>query len=555
MMVSYVRGQFINFTANVEADDIEDLTSASIVFQFQGNSINTNNRERDKHLKSVDFFDIEKYPTIDFISTSISKSEYGYDVTGNLTIKSITKPVTFAVEFGGKAIDPHGVNVYGYRAEATINREEFGLTWNTILETGGVLVGKEVEILVELELNEPNGLTLNAANLGHPTLIEDNNLDTNSDDIHQVIVENLTDFVAVIDRNGTFQYISPSFEKVLHNELPQWEENNLFEKIHQDDRDTIKNEIKTYFDRTIKNILNSEFRLILKEGNFINVEATIISINNHSLSHNDNELLLFVMHDISERKDAEKAIYQLAFHDSLTSLPNRRSFMNKLLNEVMHRKSPVSKLSVLFIDIDNFKQINDQWGHDVGDIALQETAKRIRSIIRPKDIAARFGGDEFVVMIRDVQDEKEVIEIVENMLDQIQNPINKFGHEFSIACSIGVAHYPDHGDSPEDLVKNADTALYYVKERGKNDFMIFNKQMEHQSLERRILESALRQGIKEEQFYLEYQPKMDMSTNEIIGIGGIGSMGTPGFGGYSSIEIHTIGRGNWVNRSVRGMDS
>ncbi|WHT47349.1 EAL domain-containing protein [Sporosarcina thermotolerans] len=224
------------------------------------------------------------------------------------------------------------------------------------------------------------------------------------------------------------------------------------------------------------------------------------------------------MRDISERKDAEKAIYQLAFHDSLTSLPNRRSFMNKLLNEVMHRKSPVSKLSVLFIDIDNFKQINDQWGHDVGDLTLQETAKRIRSIIRPKDVAARFGGDEFVVMIRDVQDEKEVIEIVENILGQIQKPINKFGHAFSIACSIGVAHYPDHGDSPEDLVKNADTALYYVKERGKNDFMIFNKQLEHQSLERRILESALRQAIKEEQFYLEYQPKMDMSTNEIIGM-------------------------------------
>ena len=116
------------------------------------------------------------------------------------------------------------------------------------------------------------------------------------------------------------------------------------------------------------------------------------------------------------------------------------------------------------------------------------------------------------------KDEQYVITIVERMLTQFQNPIKEAGQDFMLTCSIGVAHYPDHGESPEDLIKNADTALYYVKERGKNDFMIFNQLMEHQSLERRLLENALRQGINEQQFYLEYQPKMNMSTNELIGM-------------------------------------
>ena len=259
--------------------------------------------------------------------------------------------------------------------------------------------------------------------------------------------------------------------------------------------------------------MKSEFRLLHGEGHYIDVEADIVGINDSK-----NDLILVVMRDISERKEVQKGIYQLAFHDSLTNLPNRRSFMNQLRSEVMDRKRSKSKLSIFFIDLDNFKQINDQWGHDAGDLVLKEAAKRIQSVIRPTDIAARFGGDEFVVMLKDIQDEKYVTTNVQRMLKQFQNPIMVAGQDYSLTCSIGVADYPDHGESPEDLIKNADTALYYIKERGKNDFMIFNQIMEHQSLERRLLENALRQGINEQQFYLEYQPKINLSTNELIGM-------------------------------------
>ena len=153
MMVSKVKGLFDSYTANVEAADLSDLTGANISFKFDVASINTRNEDRDNHLKSADFFDAEQFPAITFESTSITKSGDDFDVTGNLTIKDITKEVTFETAFNGKGTNPWGQAVYGFEAETKINREEFGLTWNTALETGGVLVGKDVKIKVELELN------------------------------------------------------------------------------------------------------------------------------------------------------------------------------------------------------------------------------------------------------------------------------------------------------------------------------------------------------------------------------------------------------------------
>ena len=153
MMVSKVKGSFTNFTAELEGNS-EDLTGAAINFTIDVTSIFTNNEDRDNHLRSADFFDVEKFPNILFRATDIKKTDDGeYDLTGNMTIRDVTKPVTFEVEYGGKATNPWGQEVVAFSAETKINRKAFGLVWNQALESGGVLVGEDIKISVELELN------------------------------------------------------------------------------------------------------------------------------------------------------------------------------------------------------------------------------------------------------------------------------------------------------------------------------------------------------------------------------------------------------------------
>lgn len=153
MMVSKVKGTFDTYDATVSAEDLADLTTANIAFTIEVASINTRNNDRDNHLRSADFFNAEAHPTITFTSTNIVRDGDDYQVTGDMTIKGVTKPVTFEVEYNGKGKTPDGTEVYGFEAETKINREDFDLTWNAALETGGVLVGKDVKIHVALELN------------------------------------------------------------------------------------------------------------------------------------------------------------------------------------------------------------------------------------------------------------------------------------------------------------------------------------------------------------------------------------------------------------------
>lgn len=152
MMVSKVRGSFTDFTADVGAEET-DLTGANIAFTIKVASINTGSEDRDNHLRSADFFDAETYPEIKFVANDISKKGEDYAIAGDLTIKDVTKPVVFEAEYGGKGTNPWGVEVVAFEAETKINREDFGLTWNAALETGGVLVGKDIKITIDLEAN------------------------------------------------------------------------------------------------------------------------------------------------------------------------------------------------------------------------------------------------------------------------------------------------------------------------------------------------------------------------------------------------------------------
>lgn len=337
----------------------------------------------------------------------------------------------------------------------------------------------------------------------------------NSNEKYRLIAENSTDLLSLIEENGAFQYVSPSFEKLVEDVLPFIEKSTIYDWIHIDDREFVRKEITTLFKRK-KGATELEFRIQNKQGEYIDVEAKMNFINAPTFSNNS--LLLIVIRDIRIQKIIERQIYHLAYHDALTNLPNRRSFMNHLHNEIIDRKYSKSKLAILFIDLDNFKSINDQWGHEVGDLVLKEAAQTIQGAIRPTDMVARLGGDEFIVMLKDVEDQQELTKYVERILMKFQTPLLISEHEYMITCSIGVASYPENGESAEELIKNADAALYSLKGHGKNGFVLFDKNIENQSFERRLLENALRSAIREQQFYLEYQPKLNLSTHELMGM-------------------------------------
>ena len=336
-----------------------------------------------------------------------------------------------------------------------------------------------------------------------------------SNEKYRLIAENTVNLISLIRENGEIEYASPSFQNVLHYNLKELEQGNLFDLIHQDDLPFLQKDLDFFLEKGQQS-LDCEFRLRTLEGNYIFVETIISKTKQTDGSFKD--LILVVMKDITGKKEVEKKIFHLAYHDALTNFPNRRSFMNQLRNELINQHQSNDKMSILSIDLDNFKSVNDQLGHDVGDLVLKKAAENIQNAIRPNDIAGRMGGDEFIVLLKKVKDIQETKAIVKRILSNFNQAITIGGQDYFVTCSIGVANYPEHGDSPEELIKNADNALAYVKNSTKNDFLIFNKSIENQSIERRLLESAMRNAIKENQFYLEYQPKVNLQTNQIIGM-------------------------------------
>ena len=336
-----------------------------------------------------------------------------------------------------------------------------------------------------------------------------------SNEKYRLIAENSVNLISLIDVDGNLDYVSPSFEKILQFNLSKLEKSNLFELIHPNDIKSFKRDLESFIAK--KKTIDCECRLLTKQGDYIEVEVVISKIEKSQYG-STKELILVVMRDISTKKAIEKKIHHLAYHDSLTDFPNRRSFMNQLRNVLLDRNNSKYNMSILFIDLDNFKNINDQLGHDIGDSILKKAADTIRNTIRSTDVAARMGGDEFIVMLKNVKNNEETSEIINRIMTNFRGGFSVDGEEHVVTCSIGVANYPEHGQSAEELIKNAANALTLVKSGTKNDYLFFNKTIEHQSIERRLLESAFRIALKEKQFYLEYQPKINLKSDQIIGM-------------------------------------
>ncbi len=222
--------------------------------------------------------------------------------------------------------------------------------------------------------------------------------------------------------------------------------------------------------------------------------------------------------DVTHQKQAEQRIQYLATHDPLTGLPNRVMFSQLLSTTLASARRQGSMFSVLFIDLDRFKVINDTQGHEAGDKLLQEAAKRLNEVVRASDVVARLGGDEFVVLVQGTGSQDQIAPVARKILSALMQPVHIGDQEFRITASIGISTYPTDASDEPSLMKNADMAMYLAKEEGKNTFQFYSRSIEKRSLERLALETNLRRALEQEQFSLHFQAKLDLQTSEITGV-------------------------------------
>ncbi len=237
-----------------------------------------------------------------------------------------------------------------------------------------------------------------------------------------------------------------------------------------------------------------------------------------SLTAIENGGMIAIVRDITERTHAEEQIKHLAYHDALTSLPNRLLFKDRLTVAISHAFREKFRLAVLFLDLDHFKVINDSLGHNIGDLLLQELAKRIRAALRDSDTVARLGGDEFTVLLPQIRDTEAAVEVARKLLETIRQPVHIEGHDFEVTTSIGISAFPDDGADAETLIKNADTAMYMAKEDGRDKCQIFSAAASARAMERLALEQGLRKALSHGEFILYYQPILDLKTGRVTGM-------------------------------------
>jgi cyclic di-GMP phosphodiesterase Gmr len=231
----------------------------------------------------------------------------------------------------------------------------------------------------------------------------------------------------------------------------------------------------------------------------------------------ERHLLISSSADISEQKAFEDQLFRSAYYDELTNLPSRRVIEHRA-NSLLGRGNSGGKFALAFLDIDNFKHINDYYGHSIGDALLVELARRLGRDLRESDMLSRISGDEFLLLLNPIQNAAEVAEFIEATLARLSAPFFIDGSEIFASTSIGVSLYPDHGNSYEVLCQNADLAMYRVKNEGKGAAAFFDAAMEHEAAARMKIEQSLRLAILEKRFCCAFQAKIDIRTREIKGI-------------------------------------
>jgi len=233
---------------------------------------------------------------------------------------------------------------------------------------------------------------------------------------------------------------------------------------------------------------------------------------------NNGALLSRSMRYAIERKRSEQRLAYLAQYDSLTDLPNRLLFRDRLEQALKHAQRKSLFVGLMFLDLDHFKDINDTLGHEIGDKLLTSAANRIQQCVREEDTVARLGGDEFTVIVSGIDDIKDVKSVAEKINRSIAEPFSIDGKAVYVSTSIGISIYPENGENADTLTKNADMALYAAKDKGRSTYQLFESKMKTEVARRLALVTQLRQAMKRDEFVLHYQPQYDVLTSELVGM-------------------------------------
>jgi diguanylate cyclase (GGDEF)-like protein/PAS domain S-box-containing protein len=332
-----------------------------------------------------------------------------------------------------------------------------------------------------------------------------------SEERFRALTEQSTDIIVIADPSGQIKYASPSVQTVLAVHGDSLVGTNMIDRVHPDD---FEKTMSTGL-RAIAHSQNSivEFRLRHAEGRWLYFESVVRNL----IGHKNIGGIVYNARDVTERKHAQEELLFNATHDALTGLPNRALFLGRLESVVDRMKRHSQQAAaVLFIDIDDFKVVNDCYGHATGDALIKEVSNRLRACMRSEGTIARMGGDEFTVLVEDVTDPSDVIRVAQRIQSSFTHPFLLDGLEVFKSASIGIA-LTSPETSAETVLQNADIAMYRAKDQGKACSELFDRTMHEQVKSRLLLEAKLRYALQNEELTLHYQPIVAVDTGRVQG--------------------------------------
>ncbi len=329
--------------------------------------------------------------------------------------------------------------------------------------------------------------------------------------LNQAIIQSSPMAIFSRDRQGRVTSWNPAAEKLFG-----WSATEIMGRALMD----ISAEVRADYEKNINLVLSGQ-SIIEKEvqrgnrtGQMIDMSLTLTPLRGPD-GHIDGYLGLAA--DISQRKAAEAQIEFLAYRDALTHLPNRLLLQDRFAQAIAYADRAGTRVALLFLDLDNFKTINDSLGHTVGDALLMEVARRLQACVRDTDTISRQGGDEFLILLANQHSAESISPVLPKILECLTTVFEFERHELTTSASIGVALYPDDGKDFATLLKKSDTAMYQAKEAGRNNYRYFDEQMNVEAVDHLALKTGLRKALVREEFVLHYQPQIDLATETVLG--------------------------------------